>query len=330
VAYYGWRPYVPVAKRRDKAAREMKRLQSAGGTVQPVHITGRSIASTFWGKAWCTHLEGYSDFENRLPRGRTYVRNGSVCHLEIRTGEIRAKVSGSEMYDVHIGITPLARPAWSRIKKQCTGRIASLLDLLSGHISDGVMEVVTDRKNGLFPSPREIDMSCSCPDWAVMCKHVAAVLYGVGARLDEKPDLLFLLRGVDHEELIAEKTEAAVEIALSKGTRRRLAEADLAEVFGVEMDLPAARSPGERRAAKARCAAASRSTPFPTRLTAKVIRDVRERMGLTAKAFAERLGVSVAIVSKWESSRGVLNPQARTRKALEREWKRLGRVAPTV
>jgi uncharacterized Zn finger protein len=245
-----WRPYVPVAERRRMAAAETKRMRAKGEQVQPVTLKGKAIASTFWGKAWCKHLESYSDFENRLPRGRTYVRNGSVQHLSISRGTIHAVVSGSELYNVDIVITPLSRPAWDRIKKQCTGRIGSLLDLLAGRISDGVMEVVTDRTHGIFPKPREISMSCSCPDWAVMCKHVAAVLYGVGARLDESPDLLFVLRGVDQEELIEEKAEAAVETALGKGKRRRLAEADLADVFGVDIELPGKKPRAKRKNAK--------------------------------------------------------------------------------
>ncbi len=321
MAFYdgGWRPYVPVAERRRAAERETKKLRGAGVNVQPVSIQGGAIARTFWGKAWCRHLESYSDFENRLPRGRAYVRNGSVCHLEIRKGEVRAVVSGSELYDVHIAITPLSKPAWVRIKKQCTGRISSLLDLLAGRISDGVMEVVTDRAHGIFPSPREIRMECSCPDWAVMCKHVAAVLYGVGARLDESPDLLFVLRGVDHEELIEEKAEAAVQTALSKGTRRRLANADLAGVFGVDIDLPTARVGRKRRAS------APTPRPFPANLKAGDVRGLRRRLGFSVAELARRIGVSSAIVYKWESAKSPLRLQMRTRAALEREW----RLPPT-
>jgi len=305
-------------------------MRAKGIEVRPVHIEGSTIATTFWGRAWCKHLEGYSDFENRLPRGRTYVRNGSVCHLEIHAGQIRAKVSGSELYDVEITITPLALPSWRRIKKQCVGRIASLLDLLGGRISDGVMEVVTDREHGMFPAPPEIRMRCSCPDRAVMCKHVAAVLYGVGARLDEKPDLLFLLRGVDHQELIDEKAEVAVESALAKGTRRRLAESELSEVFGVELDTLVTPQPGKKRTEPGRAATKSTDgtpSPFPARITAKLVRHLRTRSGLTVAAFARRLGVSPTAVAQWEKARGALRVQARTRAALAREWSRSGATA---
>ena len=159
-----WPRYVPVAERRHKARKEMEKLAKRGMALQPVHIEGTKITKTFWGKAWCKHLEGYSDFENRLPRGRTYVRNGSVCHLEIGSGTVKAKVSGSMMYTVAIGIKPLGASAWKGMKDRCAGEINSLLDLLGGRLSDGVMAVVTDRDGGLFPKPREISMDCSCPE----------------------------------------------------------------------------------------------------------------------------------------------------------------------
>ena len=164
----------------------MERLRKKGADVQPVRLTGRKIASTFWGEAWCEHLESFSDYENRLPRGRTYVRNGSVCHLAIQKGKIEAKVSGSSLYTVKIDIRTLPPAKWKSLKARCAGQVGSLLELLQGKLSDRVMTIVTDRDEGLFPSPKEIQLSCSCPDWATMCKHVAAVLYGVGARLDEQ------------------------------------------------------------------------------------------------------------------------------------------------
>lgn len=234
---YGFHPrYVPAQERRRKAEAQQARMRGEGLIAQPVHIEGRLIARTFWGKAWCEHLESFSDFENRLPRGRTYVRNGAVCHLEVKPGLIHALVQGSEMYTVTIRITPLGEPPWKAIKNRCAGRISSLIDLLQGRLSDGVMEVVTNRETGLFPGPREIRMSCSCPDRAVMCKHVAAVLYGTGARLDEKPELLFLLRAVDYGELADASAESAVQAATKRGTGRRIAEKDIAEIFGIEVE----------------------------------------------------------------------------------------------
>lgn len=236
---YGWRPYVSVGQRRAQARREMDALRKKGVDIQPVQIDGRKITKSFWGQAWCDHLESFSDYANRLPRGRTYVRNGSVCHLAIATGEITAKVSGSEIYDLKIRISTLPAAKWSDLKRRCSGRIGSLLELLQGKLSGGVMEIVTDRKEGLFPLPGEIKFDCDCPDWASMCKHVAAVLYGVGARLDQQPELLFKLRGVDHLELIEADAEAAVSAATSQGKGRRIADTDLGDVFGIDLDTSA-------------------------------------------------------------------------------------------
>lgn len=253
--YQEWKPYVPVAERRRKAMKKMESLRKKGVDIQPVQIEGRKIAKTFWGEAWCEHLESFSDFENRLPRGRTYVRNGSVCHLAIAKGQIEAKVSGSELYTVNVTIKTLPAKKWSELKHRSTGRIGSLLELLQGNLSDEVMAVVTDRESGLFPLPGEMTFKCSCPDWARMCKHVAAVLYGVGSRLDHKPELLFTLRGVDHEELIAADTEATVSAATTRGKSKRLAAGELADVFGIELAADAeppapAESPKKPRKAR--------------------------------------------------------------------------------
>jgi uncharacterized Zn finger protein len=231
----------------------MAALRKKGVDVQPVEIAGRKIADSFWGEAWCDHLESFSDFENRLPRGRTYVRNGSVCHLAVAKGNIDAKVSGSELYDVKVTIKPLEGKKWKAIKGRCGGRIGSLLELLQGRLSDHVMEVVTDQKQGLFPLPGEMAFRCSCPDWAVMCKHVAAVLYGVGARLDNKPELLFTLRGVNHEELIEADAEKAVAAATSRGKSKRLAASEIGDVFGIELDgdTPSGKTPTKKSRVKA-------------------------------------------------------------------------------
>jgi len=236
MAWYSWAPYVPVAERRRRAKKRMESLRKRGVDIQPIEIEGRKIAKTFWGQAWCDHLEGFSDFENRLPRGRTYVRNGSVCHLAIAKGNVEAKVSGSEIYNLCIRIKTLKPKKWNGVKRRCAGQIGSLLELLQGNLSDHVMEVVTDRQEGLFPLPGEIKFDCDCPDWAVMCKHVAAVLYGIGARLDENPELLFTLRDVNHEELIDTDAEAAVGAATRSGKSKRLAADDLSDVFGIEID----------------------------------------------------------------------------------------------
>ena len=235
--YYGFPPYVPVAQRRARAARELAKLTKKNGlTASPVVLDGRKIASTFWGKAWCDNLEAYSDFENRLPRGRTYVRNGSVVHLEITQGKVTARVCGSSLYQIGIKIKPLAPSLWKSIQTECAGKIDSLIELLQGKLSSSVMQIVTRMERGLFPTPREIELDCSCPDWADLCKHVAASLYGVGARLDQNPALLFLLRGVDPADLIsqASATETVRQSSRAEGAPA-MSETEMADVFGIEL-----------------------------------------------------------------------------------------------
>jgi uncharacterized Zn finger protein len=224
---------VPVAELRATARREVDKLRKKGQDIQPVTIDGRTIARSFWGKGWCDHLESVSDYANRLPRGRTYVRNGSVCHLDIRPGRIEALVSGSELYHVVLRIKELQAAPWTAIKNNCAGHIGSMLELLQGTLSDQVMAIVTNRQHGLFPQPGEMTFDCSCPDWAVMCKHVAAVLYDVGSRLDSRPDLLFLLRDVDAQELItAEMTLPAASV-----TSDTLDDAQLGDIFGIDLGI---------------------------------------------------------------------------------------------
>jgi len=254
--YGGYKPYVPVAKRRAQAAREVAKRTKKGQKVSPVLIEGRVITSTFWGGAWCTNLESYSDYANRLPRGRTYVRNGSVVDLKIENGRIKALVSGSELYEIQIDIAPLPKPHWLALKKQCAGQIGSLVELLQGKLSKGVMELVTDRERGLFPKPKEIQMRCSCPDYAGMCKHLAAVMYGVGNRLDSSPELLFVLRAVDHAELI-EQAIPAPPIKSKRGAPTIAAE-ELGAIFDIEID----------DAPVANAGAATRETP-PSKQVAK-------------------------------------------------------------
>ena len=232
---YGFRPYVSVAARRAQAARELAKLRKNGRAMSPVAIEERKIARTFWGEAWCDNLERYSDYANRLPRGRTYVRNGSVVDLQVGPGRVTALVSGSALYTVQVTVGPVPRARWSAICKDCSGAIDSLVELLQGRFSKGVMTRLCEQKTGLFPSPKEILFTCSCPDWASMCKHVAAVLYGIGARLDHQPELLFTLRKVDQQDLIA---NAGADLA-KKGRRpagaKVLASDDLSEMFGIEM-----------------------------------------------------------------------------------------------
>jgi uncharacterized Zn finger protein len=234
MSYYdgGWPPYVPVAARKAKAQKKIAALKKKGHVCQPVQIEGRGIAKSFWGKAWCDNLTAYSDYANRLPRGASYVRNGLVIDLQISQGKIEALVSGSELYDVEIDIQPLPATRWKALCKECSGQIGSLIELLQGKLSQAVMQTVIRRPDGLFPQPKELKLKCSCPDGARVCKHVAATLYGVGARLDHDPALLFELRGVDPEEMM---TQSMAMPAAAKEDPGALADADLSALFGIDL-----------------------------------------------------------------------------------------------
>jgi uncharacterized Zn finger protein len=227
----------------------MRRLAKKGHPMSPVVIEGRTIARTFWGRAWCDNLERYSDFSNRLPRGRTYLRSGSVVDLQIAPGGVAAVVSGSELYSVEVEVAAVPRARWRSICADCAGAIDSLVELLQGRFSKRVMERICQQKTGLFPAPAEIEFSCSCPDWASMCKHVAAVLYGVGARLDERPELLFELRKVDEKDLIAEAAGGLPASKRRPAAGRVLVADDLSALFGLDLG-PAEAAPGGAREQK--------------------------------------------------------------------------------
>jgi len=239
--YWDFKPYVSVAEKRAKAEKKLIQLKKKNSNIKPVVIQGQTIAHTWWGKAWCTNLEAYADFSNRIGRGRSYVRHGAVLDLQIQTGLVQALVQGSESkpYTVAIRIAPLPETVVQAVRTACAGRIDSLQDLLAGRFPKALADQFREKGKGLFPAPGEIQLSCSCPDWAVMCKHVAAVLYGIGARLDEDPALLFTLRGVKTEDLIAQTLQETTGRMLDRAGKRKdrvIADADLGAVFGIEME----------------------------------------------------------------------------------------------
>ncbi|MGH9162182.1 MAG: SWIM zinc finger family protein [Vicinamibacteraceae bacterium] len=260
--YDGWRRYVPVAARRRQAMRALAGLEKQGRAASPVVIDGRRITSTFWGKAWCENLERYSDFSNRLPRGRTYVRNGSVIDLQVARGAVTSLVSGSDIYEVRIGVAAVPQARWRGICRDCTGAIDSVVELLQGRLSTSVMARICEPRTGLFPAPKEISLRCSCPDWARMCKHVAAVLYGIGARLDERPELLFLLRGVNEQDLIARADTGLQPGGRKPAPAKILDTGDLSEIFGIE--IATSEPPQAPRGRRKRTGSAAASPAPPT------------------------------------------------------------------
>ncbi len=306
-----WPPYVPVADRRARAERQVELLARLGLRVQPVRISGHTVARSVWGRTWCRHLESFSDYANRLPRGRSYVRHGAVVHLELVPGRILALVHGTDTYHVEIAVGALDPGRWQEMARTCAGQVDSLLALLRGEVPPAVMAVVADRDRGLLPRPGEISLACSCPDRAVMCKHVAATLYGVGNRLDTAPELLFELRGVAPDQLLTGAgTAGAPTGAHEAGT---LDEADLGDIFDLQLDDLAGGAP------PADAASGDASTPRRDgdwQPTAEQIRRARSRLGMSVEAFASHLGVTGNTVKRWEGKQGRLRLYRRAREAV--------------
>ena len=233
--------YVSVAEKKARAAKKLKELSKKKSNMKPVALEGSALAHTWWGKAWNRNLEQYADYSNRIGRGRSYVRHGAVLDLQIEQGEVIALVQGSDRnpYSVSVKIQTLKKETWQRMKTACEGTLESFQELLAGNFPKALGEIFICKDSGMFPAPLEIKFDCSCPDWADMCKHVAAVLYGVGARLDEDPKLFFRLRDAGIDELIKQAVAGKVEKLLEKAGRksgRIIEDKDIASVFGIDIE----------------------------------------------------------------------------------------------
>lgn len=240
--YYGFPKYVSVGEKRAKAAKKLKQMKQKNDDIHPVILEGSKLTNTWWGKAWNKNLESYADYSNRIGRGRTYVRHGAVLDLKIQAGKVTALVQGSrnKPYSLEIKIKPIPNEKWNKIKKACQGKLTSVVQLLDGKIPQELQGSFTDKSSGLFPAPREIKFDCSCPDWARMCKHIAAALYGVGSRLDNEPSLFFTLRKVKMDDLVSEVAKDKSRSMLAKAkkkTSRVIADADVSNIFGIDMDI---------------------------------------------------------------------------------------------
>ena len=237
---YGFPEYIPVYEKKRRNQQGVEKLRKKDSAIQPVIIGGRKIASTWWGESWNANLERYADYSNRIGRGRSYVRHGAVLDLRISPGQAVALVQGSRTrpYQVTVKIRPLVKKVWKELRGTALTQLDSLADLLAGKFPEALREAFFEIDGGLFPTPKEIEFDCSCPDWASMCKHVAATLYGIGSRLDSQPEMLFALRQVEMEELIAKTIDATAEQWLQKaegaGGDDVLADSDVAGVFGIE------------------------------------------------------------------------------------------------
>ncbi|MBW2450067.1 MAG: hypothetical protein JRE92_06565 [Deltaproteobacteria bacterium] len=241
MSYWRYPRYVSVAEKRAKAARKLKQLRKKNPAIQPIVLEGSTIAKTWWGKSWNLNLERYADYSNRIGRGRSYVRHGAVLDLQISAGQVNSLVQGSRSkpYAVTIKIKAITKKIWKNMKAACAGKLDSLPELLSGKFPKALGEVFTAQGRGLFPSPQEIGFDCSCPDWADMCKHVAATLYGIGTRLDDDAGLFFKLRKVKIDDLIQQTLKDQSYKLLEKAEKMgpgKIAESDLSGMFGIDME----------------------------------------------------------------------------------------------
>ncbi|MBU0943922.1 MAG: hypothetical protein KJ804_14005 [Proteobacteria bacterium] len=241
MSYGSYPKYINVAEKRAKAEKKIKQLRKKNPDLRPIILEGQALARTWWGKAWNKNLKSYADYSNRIGRGSSYVRHGAVLDLQITPGTIKALVQGSRSkpYDVLIHIDKMKEQNWQTIKKECQSRLSSLPDLLAGKLPKDLQEIFMVQGKGLFPTPTEISFDCSCPDWASMCKHIAATLYGVGARLDEDPSLFFTLRQAVLNDLVSEAVQGKMTSILkaekTKGNKV-IADDQLADLFGISMD----------------------------------------------------------------------------------------------
>ena len=294
---WGFKPYVSVAERQKKAEKAVAKAKKAGVDMSPIAAYRGALAKTFWGKAWCDNLERYSDYANRLPRGRTYVRNGSVIDLQISAGEVQAQVMGSYLYKIKITVAAVPAKQWQAIGSDCAGSIDSLVELLQGKLSTAVMERICTPGTGLFPEPKDINLNCNCPDWATMCKHVAAVLYGIGARLDQQPELLFRLRRVDAKDLVTQAGAGLPKPKKGPKASKVLDDSALGDVFGIEMaEAAPLKSVRQSKAEIAKPAPAKASVKPPSKAAAAKVATSKAKTPV--KRPAKTPAVSLAAVVK--------------------------------
>jgi len=235
---YGYSNYVTEDEKKYKAAKALAKLRKKNPDIMPVVIEGKTLAKTWWGKIWNNNLESYADYSNRISRGKSYVRCNMVLDLKITKGNVEALVmgSGTKPYNVIVKIDTLKKEKWERVIKECNSSIQSMEQLMEGKFPKELEILFTEKKFGLFPSPDEIRFACSCPDWADMCKHVAAVLYGIGSRLDTDPLLFFELRDIDSQALIKKSIEEKLDNMLKnagKKSSREISDEDVFDLFGV-------------------------------------------------------------------------------------------------
>lgn len=234
-----FQPYkIPTATELEKK-KEKSRTRLRGHDLKPIVIEGKTLGRTWWGKAWNQNLESYADYSNRVGRGKTYVRQGMVIHLNIEEAQVFGLVQGRKKapYEILVKIEPSTEDDIKAIGEISRQHVESFESLLHGEFPKELEVLFTRKGFGLFPSPKEIDFYCSCPDHAYMCKHVAAVLYGIGSRLDEDPQLFFTLRQINGINFIKESIDVVLTDMLNGAgvkTERTISEEKAKRLFGFD------------------------------------------------------------------------------------------------
>ncbi|TDD18652.1 hypothetical protein E1218_25585, partial [Kribbella turkmenica] len=165
----------------------------------------RPFGATWWGRAWLEALEQRARLDpNRLSRGRSYARRGSVLDLTVSPGEVEAFVQGSRVtpYQVTVRIRAFTTAEWDAVLDVVSAQIGRVAALLDGELPPEVVDDVHAAGLDLLPGAGEVLTNCSCPDFAVPCKHSAAVCYLIADALDDDPFALLLLRGRPRDDLL--------------------------------------------------------------------------------------------------------------------------------
>lgn len=276
--YYDFPQYISVAQRKVQAEKARKKLEKSGRKLDPVTVTekGRRLCRSWWGNAWTENLSRFSDYDNRLPRGRSYLRNGAVIDLEIARGQISALVQGTRLYNISIDIKPLRPDIWKSLIEDCSANITSLVDLMAGRFTDPVMNRLIRSSDGLFPEKKEISFTCSCPDYAGMCKHVAAAMMGIGVRFDDDPTLFFKLRGVDPQEIVTAMTGSltTLDTAVAGDELFEAGSTDLTALFDIDLEPTPSPKPAARKKANP-VATASAATPVKLAKTGTIAKPMK-------------------------------------------------------
>ena len=221
-----FQPRLKAADLKKLAAMRLAELQAEGQELHPVVNSSRKLATHFWGSAWMKQLALCESGGMCLAPGRTLLRHGCVLDMRISRGCITALVSADELYEVELHLTPLEGEQLESLTLSCGNHINSLLSLLEGKVDTSVLEQLCHPENGILPTPQDWKMHCTCPDWAEPCPHAAAAIYAAGCLIDADPKLLFTLRSIEPDALLA-PTAQSIEIDTNK----------LASMFGIDIDL---------------------------------------------------------------------------------------------